>query len=127
MSSGTEPTMRALDGTVAVWLFFMLTVAISALPGCYKPIDSQQYFVRAADNDKVMEPLYTTPLYTVYFDFALGLCVVHSSHTWGQQGGGGGGTGIGISAFRCNPLKIRERARKLGLKVYEPRIRPPER
>jgi hypothetical protein len=102
---------------------FFLACAFWGATGCYSPINSQEYFVAAAKGDRVLEPLYSTPLYTVYFDFALKRCVVHSAHTWGQQGGGGGGTGIGIQAFRCDPRLIRQRAQRLGHRVYPSRIR----
>jgi len=86
--------------------------------GCYSPTHSQEYFVGAANEDPLLEPIYTTPIYSVFFDRALMRCVIHSAHTWGQRGGGGGGTGIGVTAFRCDPGRIRTRARAAGHKVY---------
>ncbi len=104
-------------------LIYAIILVLVGLPACYTPNDSQAYFVKAASEDRPLEPIYSTSLYTVYFDYALQRCVIHSTHTWGQQGGGGGGTGIGIEAFRCDPMKIRVRARNLGLKIYKPRFR----
>ncbi len=89
--------------------------------GCYSPVESQDYFRQATADDPVLEPLYSTSLYTVYFDHALRRCVVHSSYSWGEKGGGGGGTGIGIEAFRCDPNRIRARAQETGIKVYPPK------
>jgi hypothetical protein len=102
-------------------------VAMLGAPACYSPVDSQSYFVEATAADRALEPVYSTSLYTVFFDYALMRCIIHSSHTWGQQGGGGGGTGIGIVAFRCDPAKIRAQATRLGLEVYPPRMRIKQR
>ncbi len=104
----------------AISIFFVAAAACLA-QACYSPVDSQEYFVEATTDDRSLEPVYSTSLYTVYFDYVLTRCVIHSGHTWGQNGGGGGGTGIGITAFRCDPSQIRERARQLGLKVHRPR------
>ncbi len=104
-------------------LCFLCALTLLAIQGCYSPVDSQQYFVKATNEDRALEPIYSTSLYTVYFDYALSRCVIHSAHTWGQAGGGGGGTGIGISAFRCEPSQLRDRAKRLGLEVYPPKMR----
>ena len=103
-----------------------LVLAASAMifTGCYTPATSQKYFVEASMNDPALEPIYSTSLYTVYFDYALVRCVIHSTHTWGQQGGGGGGTGIGIAAFRCDPNRVRNRAESVGLKTYPAKMSP---
>ncbi len=101
----------------------LYVLMLLALQGCYSPVDSQQYFAKATNEDRALEPIYSTSLYTVYFDYALSRCVIHSAHTWGQSGGGGGGTGIGISAFRCEPSQLRDRAKRLGLEVYPPKMR----
>ena len=92
------------------------------LQACYSPAHSQKYFIEASNADPALEPLYSTSLYTVYYDHALIRCVLHSTHTWGQTGGGGGGTGIGIHAFRCDPDRIRQRAQNVGVKAYAPKI-----
>ncbi|MCP4603601.1 MAG: hypothetical protein GY847_24300 [Proteobacteria bacterium] len=112
---------RAKPRTVR--LFFLAALLALVSNACYSPVNSQEYFVKATDEDRVLEPIYSTSLYTVYFDHALMRCVIHAAHTWGQHGGGGGGTGIGITAFPCNPQKIRQRAQSLGLRIYRPRIR----
>ena len=101
--------------------FFFAAAAACLSQACYSPVNSQEYFVEATADDRSLEPVYSTSLYTVYFDYVLSRCVIHSAHTWGQNGGGGGGTGIGITAFRCDPSLLRERARQLGLKVHRPR------
>ena len=93
---------------------------------CYSPRASQDYFVRATASDTSLQPLYSTSLYTVYFDFALQRCVMHAAHTWGENGGSGGGTGLGITAFRCDPTRIQQRAIQHGLKVYKARFRATE-
>jgi len=100
------------------------TVLAWSLTGCYTPAASQRYFVEASLKDAALEPIYSTAIYTVYFDYALARCVIHSAHTWGQHGGGGGGTGIGVAAFRCDPNRVRQRAEGLGLKTYPPKISP---
>lgn len=103
-------------------LAFVFAVALSMfMLGCYSPIESQDYFRQATLDDPALEPMYSTTLYTVYFDHALRRCIIHSSYSWGERGGGGGGTGIGIEAFRCDPNRIRARAREAGLKVYRPK------
>ena len=89
---------------------------------CYSPKTSQDFFVQATVAEKALQPLYGTALYTVYFDFALQRCVIHAAHTWGEKGGGAGGTGIGVSAFRCDPARIQKRARQYGLKLYKARF-----
>ena len=107
--------------------YFIVCLAALALEACYSPAHSQKYFIKASLDDPALEPLYTTSLYSVYFDHALLRCVLHSTHTWGQNGGGGGGTGIGAYAFRCDPNRIRQRAESVGLETYEPKIRRPSR
>lgn len=44
---------------------------------------------------------------------------MHAAHTWGEGGGGAGGTGIGITAFRCDPARVQERATRHGFRVYK--------
>ena len=88
---------------------FTLALTLVLATACYSPRSSQQFFVRAAAEDPNLELIYQTALYSVFFDRALQRCVVHSAHTWGEQGGGGGGTGIGIEAFRCDPRRISAR------------------
>lgn len=108
-----------------VLILFCLSAAPAVVvTGCYTPATSQKYFVKASMDDPALEPIYSTALYTVYFDYALARCVVHSTHTWGQQGGGGGGTGIGINAFRCDPNRVRHRAENFGLTTYPPKMTP---
>ncbi len=116
---GVFPMTRMIK---CLMTFLMLCVAALAVMGCYSPSHSQEYFVQASKKDPALEPLYSTALYTVYYDHALVRCIVHSSHTWGQSGGGGGGTGIGIHAFRCDPNRIRQRAQAVGIEVYPPRM-----
>ncbi len=101
-----------------------IVVSVAMVSGCYTPASSQKYFVKASKNDPALEPIYSTSLYTVYFDYALSRCVIHSTHTWGQSGGGGGGTGIGIAAFRCDPSRVRNRAEGLGLTTFPPKMSP---
>jgi hypothetical protein len=106
--------------------WFAMTGLAFGVGGCYSPAQSQKYFVEASMDDTALEPIYSTSLYTVYFDYALARCVIHSTFTWGQNGGGGGGTGIGIEAFRCDPNRVRQRAESIGLKTYEPKMAPRE-
>jgi len=61
----------------------------------------------------MLELLHETALYSVYFDHALRRCVLHSAHTWGENGGGGGGTGIGVAVFPCDPARLKARAEEL--------------
>jgi hypothetical protein len=86
-------------------------IAIAA--ACHSPGQSQAYFARAAVADPMLELIHETPLYSVYFDHALRRCVLHSAHTWGENGGGGGGTGIGVALFPCDPAKLKARAEEL--------------
>ena len=106
-----------------VLFFWVLGAACIATEACYSPMNSQQYFVNATADERILEPIYSTALYTVYYDYVLSRCVVHSAHTWGQNGGGGGGTGIGISTFRCDPERIRGRANYLGVETGPPKFR----
>lgn len=105
------------------WAKYFSLVCFTVLfsTSCYSPTQSQNYFLEATALDRTLQPLYSTSLYTVFFDFSLQRCVLHAAHTWGEGGGGAGGTGIGIEAFRCDPKRIRERALELGLKVHRPR------
>lgn len=106
------------------FLFSMvICAACIATPACYSPMNSQQYFVSATTDERILEPIYSTALYTVYYDYVLARCVIHSAHTWGQNGGGGGGTGIGISTFRCDPERIRGRANYLGVETSPPKFK----
>jgi hypothetical protein len=92
----------------------ILAVATAAVAsGCYSPRDSQLYFSKAAADDPLLEQLHRTPLYTVYYDHAIGRCVLHSAHTWGESGGGAGGTGVGVSVFSCEPSRIKARREQL--------------
>ena len=113
--------MKLTRNQVGTYIFVL--IAVWMLQSCYSPSHSQEYFIEASLEDPALEPLYTTSLYTVYYDHALVRCVLHSTHTWGQNGGGGGGTGIGVQAFRCDPDRIRQRAESVGLETYEPKIR----
>jgi len=61
----------------------------------------------------MLELLHETALYTVYFDHALRRCVLHSAHSWGENGGGGGGTGIGVAVFPCDPARLKARSEEL--------------
>lgn len=89
--------------------------ALAALgaAACYSPAQSQRYFADAAAADPALERLHETALYTVYYDHALRRCVLHSSHSWGDNGGGGGGTGIGVSVFACDPARLKARAEEV--------------
>lgn len=109
---------RFTTGSGLLWLPLLFVCS------CYSPANSQQYFMQATVDEIALKPIYTTTLYTVYFDQALQRCIIHSAHTWGQQGGGGGGTGIGVTAFRCDPARISERAKELGMEVLTPHFRP---
>lgn len=96
-----------------------VVIAAVAAAGCYSPIDSQKYFAQAGAKDPALELLHRTALYTVFYDHALRRCVLHSAHTWGEHGGGGGGTGVGVYAFRCDPIRIKERVKMLNLKIED--------
>jgi hypothetical protein len=61
----------------------------------------------------MLEPIHTTPLYTVYYDHGLKRCVLHSSYTWGESGGGTGGTGIGVTIFNCDPARLKKHVDRL--------------
>jgi hypothetical protein len=102
-------------------------LAALAVVGCYSPAQSQKYFAEEAAKDPVLEPLHETPLYTVYYDYALKRCVLHSAHSWGENGGGGGGTGIGVSVFPCDPARLKARAAEIraALKSGKRPILPP--
>lgn len=88
---------------------------------CGTPERSQRYFRTAVETDSVIEPVYSTSLYTVYYDHALRRCIVHASFVFGQEGSGGGGAGLGISMYKCDPDEIRDRARILGATVFPSR------
>lgn len=103
-------------------VFAALATAIllaTVTAGCYSPVDSQKYFAQAGARDPALELLHRTTLYTVFYDHALRRCVLHSAHTWGEHGGGGGGTGVGVYAFRCDPIRIKERVKMLNLKIED--------
>jgi hypothetical protein len=106
-----------------------LAASLAALcaAGCYSPAQSQRYFAEAAAKDPVLEPLHETTLYTVYYDHALKRCVLHSAHSWGENGGGGGGTGIGVSVFPCDPARLKARAAEIreALKAGRRLVLPP--
>jgi hypothetical protein len=99
---------------------------------CHSPRQSQMYFADAAAQDPMLELLHETALYSVYFDHALRRCVLHSAHTWGENGGGGGGTGIGVALFPCDPTRLKARAEELkkvigdGRKLSLPTATPVE-
>jgi hypothetical protein len=109
-------------------------LAAAGLAGCYTVQDSQRFFREAAERDPALELLHQTALYNVYYDHAIRRCVLHSSHTWGERGGGGGGTGLGVTAFACDPARIKARVHQLRFRVEELRDpgqdgnprRPPE-
>ena len=84
--------------------------ALLILTACHSPKDSQYYFSKAAAEDPLLEPLHSTPLYTVFYDHGLKRCVLHSAHTWGESGGGGGGTGVGVAVFSCDPIRVKNRS-----------------
>ena len=109
----------------------VLAAAIAAcLAACHSPQQSQKYFATEAAQDPMLELLHETALYSVYFDHALRRCVLHSTYTWGENGGGGGGTGIGVSVFPCDPARLRERAEDVeasvsrGVRLELPRTQP---
>ena len=87
--------------------------ALLILTACHSPMDSQDYFSKAATEDPLLEPIHSTPLYTVFYDHGLRRCVLHSAHTWGESGGGGGGTGVGVTVFSCDPVRIRNRVARM--------------
>ena len=78
----------------------------------------------------MLELLHETALYSVYYDHALRRCVLHSAHTWGENGGGGGGTGIGVAVFPCDPARLKARAEELrtailgGRELFLPTVTP---
>ena len=88
-------------------------VALLILTACHSPQDSQHYFSKAAAQDPLLEPIHSTPLYTVFYDHGLRRCVLHSAHTWGESGGGGGGTGVGVTVFSCDPARIKNRVARM--------------
>ena len=87
--------------------------ALLILAACHSPMDSQHYFSKAAAQDPLLEPIHSTPLYTVFYDHGLKRCVLHSAHTWGESGGGGGGTGVGVTVFSCDPARIKNRVARM--------------
>ena len=91
----------------------LLAAGVALLTACHSPLDSQHYFSKAATEDPLLEPIHTTPLYTVFYDHGLKRCVLHSAHTWGESGGGGGGTGVGVTVFSCDPSRIKNRAARM--------------
>ncbi|MBN2801936.1 MAG: hypothetical protein JXR91_02460 [Deltaproteobacteria bacterium] len=93
-----------------------LFVILWSFMGCSSPLQSQNFFIKAAKDDPMLEPIHTTPLYTVYYDYGLQRCVLHSSYTWGESGGGTGGTGIGVTIFNCNPQRLKEHSQSLRRK-----------
>jgi hypothetical protein len=96
---------------VPSWLLLLATGgALLLLTACHSPKDSQYYFSKAAAEDPLLEPLHSTPLYTVFYDHGLKRCVLHSAHTWGESGGGGGGTGVGVAVFSCDPIRVKNRS-----------------
>lgn len=104
----------------------LAALALTAL-GCYSPVNSQEYFQQAAAEDYELEVIYSTSLYTVYYDHALKRCVMHSSYTWGHHGGGGGGTGVGVAAFRCEPDRIRHRLDQIDRGIRPADEPPPKK
>ncbi len=96
------------------WLLLLATGgALLILAACHSPMDSQHYFSKAAAEDPLLEPIHSTPLYTVFYDHGLKRCVLHSAHTWGESGGGGGGTGVGVTVFSCDPARIKNRVARM--------------
>jgi hypothetical protein len=98
------------------------TIVAVCCAACHSPAESQKYFATAAAQDPMLELLHETPLYSVYFDHALRRCVLHSAHTWGENGGGGGGTGIGVALFPCDPVRLKARAAELRSAIEAGRI-----
>ncbi|MBN2341390.1 MAG: hypothetical protein JXX29_08335 [Deltaproteobacteria bacterium] len=82
-------------------------------------MQSQKYFVKAVEDDPILEPIHQTALYTVFFDHALRRCVLHSSYTWGESGGGTGGTGLGVTIFNCNPQALKAHVENLRQQIDE--------
>ncbi len=95
------------------WRLTLVVAALGLLSACNSPLQSQRFFLDAAQDDPLLEPIHTTPLYTVYYDHGLKRCVLHSSYTWGESGGGTGGTGIGVSIFNCDPARLKKHVDQL--------------
>ena len=96
----------------------VLAAAIAVcLAACHSPQQSQKYFATEAAQDPMLELLHETALYSVYFDHALRRCVLHSTYTWGENGGGGGGTGIGVALFPCDPVRLKAKSGELRLMI----------
>lgn len=94
-----------------------IVVALVATSACNSPMQSQKFFIKAVNDDPVLEPIHQTALYTVFFDHALRRCVLHSSYTWGESGGGTGGTGLGVTVFNCNPQALKAHVQNLRQQV----------
>ena len=98
-------------------IFIAATIILATATACSTPLQSQQFFAKAVEKDPMLEPLHTTPLYTVYYDHGLRRCVLHAAYTWGESGGGTGGTGIGVTIFNCDPAKLKAHSNKLRRKA----------
>jgi hypothetical protein len=100
-----------------------LAAAITlCLAACHSPKQSQEYFATAASHDPMLELLHETALYSVYYDHALRRCVLHSTYTWGENGGGGGGTGIGVALFPCDPVRLKAKSEELRGMIQSGRV-----
>jgi hypothetical protein len=80
-----------------------------ALTGC-STLASQQQAIRSEVRSPNLRPLYSTDLYSVYYDSAVNRCVLHAYvHTAGSSGTG---DGVGVSSFECNPDQVSARVKK---------------
>lgn len=114
-------TSIGLTATRMIRLTLALGICATTI-GCATPSQTQRYFIEKSVDTPGLEPIYSTALYTVYFDHSLRRCVLHAAYSWGESGGGSGGTGLGVESFRCDPAIIRERAGELGHEVYPPKL-----
>jgi hypothetical protein len=102
-----------------------LAVVLSITSACNAPAKTQQFFIKAVNDDPMIVPIHTTALYTIYFDHGMQRCVMHSAYTWGESGGGTGGTGLGVSVFKCDPARLKansekyDRQRALGVQQFK--------
>jgi hypothetical protein len=100
---------------INILLFSIVLISIIALffIGCSPTLYEQQRKIRdAVSTSSVLEPLYSTDIYTIYYDKILKKCVMHSNYTVDQRNGVG--SGIGICEFDCDPEEIKKRTMELS-------------